>query len=96
MQIKPRYHFCGLQKIFFERAPYRNHDNGDQADLSTRFIALSSVGGKDKWIYALSLTPLTNISPSELSQHTTDETPCPYPNDAAMPGSSKSNKVRNF
>ncbi|XP_059486159.1 CWF19-like protein 1 [Neocloeon triangulifer] len=86
VQIKPRYHFCGLKSFFFERAPYRNHDTGDNVDLPTRLIALSSVGQKDKWVYALNIQPVIFIPQGELAQRTTDETPCPYPNSPSLPG----------
>lgn len=92
VQTKPRYHISGLQRSYYERAPYRNHDTGDNADICTRFISLSCVGNKEKWIYALNLTPLAKIPQSELAQRTTDETPCPYPNDPAIPGATSGNK----
>ncbi|CAB3387551.1 Hypothetical predicted protein [Cloeon dipterum] len=95
VQIKPRYHFCGLRSFFFERAPYRNHDTGDQIDLSTRLIGMSSVGQKDKWLYALSLTPVVFTALRELSQRTTDETPCPYPNSTSLPGATTKREGSN-
>lgn len=33
---------------------------------------------KDKWIYALSVTPLNKMKIAELLQKTTDETECPF------------------
>jgi hypothetical protein len=94
VHIKPRYHFSG--QSYYERAPYRNHDTGDNADICTRFIGLAAVGDKEKWIYALNIMPLAKISQSELAQRTTDETPCPYPNEAAIPGASGVKRVSCF
>lgn len=41
---------------------------------------LARVGNpnKDKWIYALNVTPLDKMKISELIQRTTDETGCPF------------------
>jgi hypothetical protein len=78
---------CGLKSFFYERAPFRNHDTGDGVDLTTRVIALSSVGMKDKWIYAINVQPVIFTALRELSQRSTDETPCPYPNSTSLPGS---------
>lgn len=80
-EIKPRYHFCGLNDSYFEPPPYRNVARiNSQLELATRFIALSSVGNtaKNKWIYALSLTPVDKMRLSDLIQKTTNEVPCPY------------------
>lgn len=80
-QVKPRYHFCGLEGVYFERAPYRNHSfSGDIPEHATRFIALAKVGNtlKHKWLYAFNLTPIDQMSTSDLYQETTDQTDCPY------------------
>lgn len=81
--LKPRYHFSGLKDIFYERPPYRNSsDNSGRVRSShtTRFIGLAKVGniGKNKWLYAANLTPLSDLSEAEICQSTTDETACPY------------------
>lgn len=77
--LKPRYHFSGLEGIYYERPPYRNTINGDFG-IATRFIGMARVGNpkKEKWIYAASLTPLENMKISDLLQKTTDETEMPY------------------
>lgn len=51
-----------------------------QFELSTRFIALASVGNpaKNKFIYALSVTPVDKMRLTDLIQKTTNELPCPY------------------
>lgn len=80
-EIKPRYHFCGLNDSYFEPSPYRNVPRvNSQLELATRFIALASVGNeaKNKWIYALNLTPVDKMRLSDLLQKTTDEVACPY------------------
>lgn len=83
MRLKPRYHISGIEGIYYERSPFRcpllgEHDTTLQT--VTRFIGLARVGNpsKQKWIYALNLTPLDKMKFSELVQKTTDETDCPY------------------
>ncbi|XP_031622103.1 CWF19-like protein 1 homolog [Contarinia nasturtii] len=80
-EIKPRYHFCGLNDAYFEPAPYRNVARpNNQFSLSTRFIALASVGNpsKSKFIYALNVTAVDKMRVTDLIQKTTNEIPCPY------------------
>ncbi|KAF7271867.1 hypothetical protein GWI33_015343 [Rhynchophorus ferrugineus] len=80
VKLKPRYIISGLEGMHYERAPFRcpsltDHD----MEIATRFIALARVGNpkKDKWLYALNLTPMDKMKISDLLQKTTDETPCP-------------------
>ncbi|XP_071454762.1 CWF19-like protein 1 [Hetaerina americana] len=99
-QVKPRYHFCAMDGIHFERPPYRNHpvEDGDAVDFggghATRFIALAGVGNsqKKKWLYAFSVIPLERMAASELCQRTTDETPCPYPKHSLLPSATMSSE----
>lgn len=51
-----------------------------QLELSTRFIALASVGNaaKNKYIYALNVTAVDKMRLTDLIQKTTNEIPCPY------------------
>lgn len=80
-EIRPRYHFCGLNGVYYERLPYRNlGGNVTQLELATRFISLANVGNvaKDKYIYALNVAPVDKLRVIELIQKTTNETPCPY------------------
>lgn len=94
LQIKPRYHFCGLNGKFYERPPYRNQtDQTTQYELATRFIAMANVGNSDKskYIYALNIQPVDKMRVIELIQKTTNETECPYNQlnfreDKAIPG----------
>uniref|UniRef100_A0A1B6E6F5 Cwf19-like C-terminal domain-containing protein n=2 Tax=Clastoptera arizonana TaxID=38151 RepID=A0A1B6E6F5_9HEMI len=79
VQIKPRYYFCALESIYYERSPYKNLDNGNGIHC-TRFIALSSVDNpkKHKWLYALNVTSMDVMRRTELFQQTTDQTDLPY------------------
>ncbi|CAH1116499.1 unnamed protein product [Phaedon cochleariae] len=83
MRLKPRYVISGLEGVFYERPPFRCPSLGDHdttLESVTRFLGLARVGNsdKEKWIYALSLTPLDKMKLSELLQKSTDETPCPF------------------
>ena len=53
MLLKPRYHFCGLEDVHYERLPFRNHKVlAEPARHVTRFIALAKVGNpKKKKVY---------------------------------------------
>ncbi|XP_037043320.1 CWF19-like protein 1 homolog [Bradysia coprophila] len=80
-EIKPRYHFVGINGRYFERLPYRNSTGSNtQLELATRFIGLAAVGNEEKakYIYALSIAPVDKMRLMDLIQKTTDETPCPY------------------
>lgn len=76
--LKPRYHVAGLEGLYYERAPYRIRTNDSEA--VTRFLGLARVGNpsKDKWLYALNLTPVDKLRIIDIRQRTTDETGCPY------------------
>lgn len=82
--LKPRYHFSGLKNIFYERPPYRNCSKGIDGSFesshTTRFIGLAKIGniGKNKWLYAANLTPLSDLKNEDVYLKTTDETECPY------------------
>lgn len=83
MQLRPRYHISGLEGLYYERPPYRSGstmDTESMVDLATRFVGLARVDNpfKQKWIYALNLTPLDKMELKELIQRTTDEIPCPF------------------
>ncbi|XP_075215948.1 CWF19-like protein 1 isoform X2 [Lycorma delicatula] len=81
VQLKPRYHVCGLEGLYYERPPYRNLDTrGDNSVHCSRFIALAPVGNKEnkKWLLALSVSPIDKMKTTELYQPTTDQTAIPY------------------
>ena len=56
-------------------------------EIATRFMALASVGNskKQKWLYALNLTPVDRTRLTELILKTTDETSSPYPKSMLNP-----------
>lgn len=73
----------GLGGVHFESAPFRCPNlvgQENSVEIVTRFIGLARVAKakKEKWIYALSLTPLDKMKIAELLQKTTDEIPCPF------------------
>ncbi|RZF32947.1 hypothetical protein LSTR_LSTR000817 [Laodelphax striatellus] len=69
VQIKPRYHICGLEGIYYERHPYKNLDSGHGIHL-TRFVALAAVGNADKQKYmlALSVMPIDCFEPYQVER----------------------------
>lgn len=81
IKLRPRYHFCGMEDIHYERQPYRNHKVlAESARHVTRFIGLAKVGnpGKKKYLYAFNLTPLSMMESSDLVSQPDDVTECPY------------------
>ena len=49
LALRPRYHFAGLEGVFYERTPYRNHRVlAESAKHVTRFLGLARVGNKEK------------------------------------------------
>lgn len=81
MVLRPRYHFCGLEDIHYERQPYRNHKVlAEAARHVTRFIGLAKVGNpqKKKYLYAFNITPMSAMDSSDLVQQPEDVTECPY------------------
>ncbi|XP_054826127.1 LOW QUALITY PROTEIN: CWF19-like protein 1 [Eublepharis macularius] len=79
--LKPRYHFRGLQKICYERLPYRMHAVlQESAQHVSRFIALANVGNaeKRKYLYAFSILPMSSMDPAELVKQPQDVTENPY------------------
>lgn len=68
-----------MEGIYYETSPFRC-PNQDGVEITTRCLALARVGNlqKQKWIYALSLTPLEKMKIGDLLQKTTDEISCPF------------------
>ncbi|KAJ2671068.1 hypothetical protein IWW42_003620 [Coemansia sp. RSA 1085] len=68
----PRYHFASGEGIFFERLPWKYNgricigSNASAVPHFTRFIGLGHVNesshGKQRWFYAMNITPLSEIS----------------------------------
>lgn len=81
MGLKPRYHFAGLEGMFYERQPYRNHKVLAEKDKHvTRFLGLAKVNNKDKkkYLYAFNITPLKHMAASELVKQPLDVTESPF------------------
>lgn len=81
LNVKPRYHFCSLEKKHFEKAPFRLPAlNSRSIEPVSRFIALSEVNkpDKSKFLYAVNIQPLATMRLTELMQKSTDEIECPY------------------
>ncbi|CAG5131123.1 unnamed protein product, partial [Candidula unifasciata] len=79
--LKPRYHFAGLEGVFYERQPYRNHHILlESARHTTRFIGLANVANKEKqkYLYAFNIIPLKKMALSDLVKQPEDVTECPY------------------
>jgi len=78
---RPRYHFCGIQGEYYERAPYRNHQSGsEQSRHVTRFIALAKVANKEKkkWLYAFNINPMSSMERGDLVCQPGGVTDLPY------------------
>ncbi|GJD08373.1 CWF19-like protein 1 [Galdieria sulphuraria] len=57
-QLKPRYSFCSVEPFeYFEYGPFLFEDSF----TLSRFIHLSHVGSKQKWLYALSMKPVAYL-----------------------------------
>ncbi|KAF9615113.1 hypothetical protein IFM89_021684 [Coptis chinensis] len=74
--IKPRYHVAGTKGVYYAREPYLNNE----AVHVTRFLGLAPVGNKDKqkFIHAISPTPASNMSGTEISMNPPNTTFSPY------------------
>ncbi|XP_052199797.1 zinc finger CCCH domain-containing protein 64 isoform X2 [Diospyros lotus] len=75
-EIKPRYHIAGTKGVFYAREPYANIE----AVHVTRFFGLAPVGNKNKqkFIHAISPTPASTMSASELRVTPPNTTSSPY------------------
>uniref|UniRef100_A0A8D0G4T9 CWF19-like protein 1 n=1 Tax=Sphenodon punctatus TaxID=8508 RepID=A0A8D0G4T9_SPHPU len=79
--LKPRYHFAALEKIYYERLPYRNHIVlQENAQHVSRFIALANVGNTSnkKYLYAFIILPMNSMDSAELVKQPHDVTENPY------------------
>ncbi|KAB5565980.1 hypothetical protein PHYPO_G00247810 [Pangasianodon hypophthalmus] len=80
-KLKPRYHFAGLEGVYYERLPYRNHVVlQENAQHVSRFIALATVNnpGKKKYLYAFNIVPMKSMDPAVLVKQPEDVTENPY------------------
>ncbi|KAI3694412.1 hypothetical protein L1987_77377 [Smallanthus sonchifolius] len=75
-EIKPRYHVAGAKGVYYAREPYMNAD----AARVTRFIGLAAVGNasKQKFIHAISPTPASTMSSTEISTKPPNTTLSPF------------------
>ena len=81
VKLRPRYHFTALDKTYYERLPYRNHQVLlEPARHVTRFISLANVGNgaKKKYLYAFNIVPLCHMKQEELVKQPDDVTEMPY------------------
>lgn len=76
LEIKPRYHIAGSKGVFYAREPYSN----DDAVHVTRFLGLAYVGNKtkQKFIHAISPTPASTMSNTEICMKPPNTTSPPY------------------
>ncbi|CAO1299250.1 unnamed protein product [Diamesa hyperborea] len=81
LEIKPRYHFCGLNNLHYEKPPFRfPAHSSDSVELVSRFIGLAKQGNakKGKFLYAFNAQPLNTMRLTDLMQKSIDEIECPY------------------
>jgi hypothetical protein len=83
--VKPRYHIVSGKKGFYQRSPYRNNNNspyGGQIYTCTRLISLDEVSvskeKSKKWIHALNIIPIINLSNKDVTDEPVGTTDCPY------------------
>lgn len=85
--VQPRYHFVSGVGSYFQRSPYSNKPKGGVTSTTasssfTRLTSLDSVStSKDKakkWMHALSINPIINLSNAELYELPPGTTECPY------------------
>eukprot|EP00730_Choanoeca_flexa_P008867 TRINITY_DN12551_c0_g8_i2.p1 TRINITY_DN12551_c0_g8~~TRINITY_DN12551_c0_g8_i2.p1 ORF type:complete len:524 (+),score=105.98 TRINITY_DN12551_c0_g8_i2:2-1573(+) len=81
--LRPRYHLAG-GAVYFERQPFRNHEEGAAPTNVTRFIGMAPVANpvKAKWIYAFNITPRAEEDAAALIAQPQNTTKCPYYADA--------------
>eukprot|EP00249_Psilotum_nudum_P020073 c27549_g1_i1 orf=3-1673(-) len=75
-ELRPRYHVAGSEGVFFAREPYSN----EGVLHVTRFIGLAAVGNdkRQKFLHALSPTPASAMTPTELAIRPSSTTISPY------------------
>ena len=79
VKLKPRYHFTGLENLFYKRPPYINED----VPYVTRLITMGKIPKENnptsqQYLFALQLKGLDIIPAEELAIKTTDTTSNPY------------------
>ena len=99
--LMPRYHFAAKENMFYEREPFTIGRREDvSVDRVCRFIGLAEMGNKDKqrWFYAMNLTPLQYLSGDELKSVMTVPNITPNPLNTASGSLKRSveNGYRHF
>jgi hypothetical protein len=86
--LRPRYHFAGGCSAYYERAPYSNAVAGLPPRAATRFFGIAPVGNaaKEKWIYAFSIEPASQMDQAALLAAPPGLTPSPYAGRRPLPG----------
>lgn len=78
--LKPRYHFVGLEHIYYARPPYLNARDSH----ITRLIAVGKMPKdashpiKEQYLYGCKLVPMSTMSKDDLNVQTTDTTLNPF------------------
>lgn len=88
--LKPRYHFVGLENNFYKRPPYTNEDQ----PYITRLIGMGKIPKGNnpttqQYIFALQLKSIETMTLEDLSVKTTDTTANPYTSKGVSSSKSK-------
>lgn len=110
-QLKPRYIFCSVQVscycsgyamvLLTSYQSYQHFEYGpfafDGSLVPSRFIHLSNVGSKQKWLYALSLKPIAYMNDSELTKELSSDSMLanPFKSDSVVQTNSSSTLLQN-
>lgn len=78
-KIEPRYHFVALDNVHYQRPPYLNLKGKHISRLiSVAKVPAKGSSSKEKFFYALQLTPFKQMDPKDITAQTADTTACPY------------------
>ncbi|PIA43027.1 hypothetical protein AQUCO_02000462v1 [Aquilegia coerulea] len=90
-EIKPRYHIAGTKGVYYAREPYSNTESSHV----TRFLGLAPVGNKDKqkFIHAISPTPASTMSSTEICMKPANTTLSPYAVEAGTTQAKRPNSI---
>ena len=78
--LRPRYHFVGLEHVWYQRPPYLNSKDSHL----TRLTALGKMpkdslyAAKEQYLYGIKIAPIAEMPKEELLVQTTDMTLNPY------------------
>lgn len=71
-QIAARYHFCGVEDIYYLRPAYKTESS------FCRTIALAQLGSKAKSLYACNLSPVVDLQVQDLTKYPPGTTESPF------------------